>query len=142
MTRDQSWRLRNFGRLFAIIWAVSFAGNLASQAADGRADFLDVVWAAVASVLFFAPLLVILGAFPIWIFHRIVAARGDGGDRLRRTGLAMFLFGSAAIGVVTLLTLDGKSIGPSHAVFVAATVGVASLFGWLSESPDTRSAPH
>lgn len=128
-------------RLLVIACLVSFVGNIASRFQDRTLVLVDVVVAAIASLVFFAPLLILAGALPVVIFNHIVASRAPHRDRTWRMGLSVLVFGTAAIAVVVLLIIDGKTIGSSHALFVAATIALAAIFGLTSESPVDQSEP-
>jgi hypothetical protein len=138
---SRRWRWRNLARFLGLALAISIAGALAGELGAGRAGVAEVAAGALASVIFFSPIIFLFGVLPVLMFNRLVSNRLPP-TRRARVALSSLIFTLSSLLLIALLGLDGKEIGTGHAVFVVSMFLLGAVFGTIAEVPARVTFPH
>jgi hypothetical protein len=138
---SRRWRWRNLARFLGLALATSIAGALVGELGAGRVGAADVAAGALASVIFFSPIIFVFGVLPVLIFNRLVSNRPPP-TRRARVALSSLIFTLSSLLLIALLVLDGKQVGTGHAVFVVSMFLLGAVFGTIAEVPARVTFPH
>jgi hypothetical protein len=137
---SRTWRWRNLARFLGLALATAIAGALIGELGGGRAGLAEVADGALASVIFFSPLIFLFGVLPVLIFNRLVSNRLRP-TRRDRVGVSSLVFVLSSLLLIALLGLDGKEIGAGHAAFVISMLVLGAAFGTIAEVPSSGEIP-
>jgi hypothetical protein len=121
-------------RFLGLALATAIAGALVGELGGGRVGIAEVAAGALASVIFFSPIVFLFGALPVFIFNHLVSRRLRP-TRRARVAVSSVIFVLSSALLIALLVLDGKEIGTGHAAFVISMFLLGAVFGTIAEVP-------
>jgi hypothetical protein len=134
------WRWRNLARFLGLALATAIAVAFVGELGGRRAGLAEVAAGALASVIFFSPIIFLFGVPPVLVLNRLAS------NRLRPTrraavAVSSLVFVLSSLLLIALLVLDGKELGAGHAAFVISMFVLGIVFGTMAEVPSSGDIP-